>query len=43
MAKRTTGVGKRVKSNSHKTVKRLAAKAEMLAAKAEKKLKKNIK
>lgn len=43
MAKRTTGVGKRVKSNSHKTAKRLAAKAEMLAAKAEKKLKKNIK
>ena len=33
MAKRTTGVGKRKKTHSHKTAKRLATKATMLAAK----------
>ncbi len=43
MAKRTTGVGKMKKSHSHKTKKRLVIKEEMLAAKAAKKLKKNIK
>ncbi len=36
MAKRSTGVGKKVKTSSHKTAKRLAIKAEMLAKKAEK-------
>ena len=34
MAKRDTGVGKKKKSRSHKTKKRLAAKHEMLAKKA---------
>jgi hypothetical protein len=33
MAKRDTGVGKKKKSRSHKTKKRLAAKYEMLAKK----------
>jgi len=37
MAKRKTGVGKRKKSRSHKTKKRLAIKREMLAKKASKK------
>ncbi len=37
MAKRDTGVGKRKKSRSHKTKKRLAIKREMLAKKASKK------
>jgi len=37
MAKRATGVGKKKKSRSHKTKKRLAIKREMLAKKAEKK------
>ncbi len=37
MAKRPTGVGKRKKVRSPKTKKRLAVKAEMLAAKAKKK------
>ena len=37
MAKRATGVGKRKKIRSHKTKKRLAIKAEMLAVKASKK------
>ena len=37
MAKRTTGVGKKKKSHSHKTAKRLAIKQAMLAKKAEKK------
>lgn len=36
MAKRPTGVGKRKKIRSPKTAKRLAAKAEMLAARAKK-------
>lgn len=36
MAKRDTGVGKRKKTHSHKTKKRLAIKAEMLAKKASK-------
>ena len=39
MAKRATGVGKRKRTHSHKTKKRLAIKAEMLAAKKEKKRK----
>lgn len=39
MAKRDTGVGKMKKSHSHKTAKRLAIKAEMLAAKAQKRRK----
>jgi hypothetical protein len=34
MAKRDTGVGKKKKSRSHKTKKRLAIKREMLAKKA---------
>jgi len=37
MAKRPTAIGKRQKSNSHKTAKRLAVKKTMLAAKAAKK------
>jgi len=36
MAKRSTGVGKKKKSHSKKTKKRLAIKAEMLAKKASK-------
>ncbi len=36
MAKRTTGVGVRKKSHSHKTKKRLEAKRVMLEAKAAK-------
>lgn len=39
MAKRDTGVGKKKKSRSHKTKKRLAIKREMLAKKASKKRK----
>lgn len=39
MAKRATGIGKKKKSHSHKTAKRLAIKAEMLAAKASKRRK----
>lgn len=39
MAKRPTGVGKHKKSHSHKTKKRLAAKAVMLAEKAAKRAK----
>jgi len=39
MAKRKTGVGKKKKSRSHKTKKRLAIKREMLAKKASKKKK----
>ena len=39
MAKRSTGVGKKKKAHSHKTAKRLAVKATMLAAKNEKKKK----
>lgn len=34
MAKRLTGVGRSTKRKPHKTAKRLAAKAEMLAKKA---------
>lgn len=37
MAKRDTGVGKRKKTHSHKTKKRLEIKREMLAKKASKK------
>ena len=37
MAKRDTGVGKKKKSRSHKTKKRLAVKREMLAKKISKK------
>jgi hypothetical protein len=37
MAKRSTGVGKRTKSHSHKTAKRLAVKEEMLATRKTKK------
>jgi hypothetical protein len=37
MAKRDTGVGKRKKTHSHKTKKRLEIKKEMLAQKASKK------
>jgi len=37
MAKRSTGVGKKKKSHSHKTKKRLAVKAEMLAKKKNRK------
>lgn len=40
MAKRATGIGKRKKTRSHKTAKRLAIKAEMLAEKAAKRKKK---
>ncbi|HOZ53471.1 MAG TPA: hypothetical protein PK142_02215 [bacterium] len=40
MAKRDTGVGKRRKTSSHKTAKRLEVKRLMLEAKAEKKKKK---
>lgn len=36
MAKRDTGVGKKKKSRSHKTKKRLAVKYEMLAQKKKK-------
>jgi hypothetical protein len=36
MAKRRTGIGKRKKSHSHKTKKRLEAKRLMLEAKASK-------
>jgi len=39
MAKRDTGVGKKKKSHSRKTKKRLAIKAEMLAKRAGKKRK----
>lgn len=39
MAKRDTGVGKKKKSRSQKTQKRLAIKREMLAKKASKKKK----
>jgi len=37
MAKRSTGVGKKKKTHSHKTKKRLEAKRAMLAAKKAKK------
>jgi len=37
MAKRDTGVGKRKKTHSHKTKKRLEIKREMLAQKASRK------
>jgi len=37
MAKRTTGVGKRIKTKSHKTAKRLEIKKQMLAKKKKKK------
>jgi len=37
MAKRSTGVGKKKKSRSHKTAKRLEAKRLMLEEKAKKK------
>lgn len=37
MAKRNTGVGKKKKSRSHKTKKRLEIKHQMLAIKASKK------
>jgi hypothetical protein len=40
MAKRTTGVGKPHKTNSHKTAKRLEIKKQMLEAKAAKRGKK---
>lgn len=40
MAKRDTGVGKRRKTSSHKTAKRLEVKRLMLEAKADKKKKK---
>ncbi len=40
MAKRATGVGRRKKTKSHKTAKRLEAKREMLAQKAAKRRKK---
>lgn len=40
MAKRSTGVGKRRKTSSHKTAKRLEVKRLMLEAKADKKKKK---
>jgi len=40
MAKRSTGVGKKKKSRSHKTAKRLEAKRLMLEARANKKKKK---
>ncbi|MDO8261323.1 MAG: hypothetical protein Q7T50_07600 [Candidatus Magasanikbacteria bacterium] len=40
MAKRATGVGKRVKTSSHKTAKRLEIKRVMLEEKANKKKKK---
>lgn len=43
MAKRTTGVGKPIKTHSHKTAKRLEIKRVMLEEKAAKRLKKNIK
>lgn len=36
MAKRSTGVGKKRKTSSHKTAKRLEIKAKMLEKKAEK-------
>jgi len=36
MAKRATGVGKKKKSHSHKTAKRLAIKREMLVKRAKK-------
>jgi len=39
MAKRDTGLGKKKKSRSHKTKKRLAIKYEMLAKKASKRRK----
>jgi len=39
MAKRDTGVGKKKKTHSHKTKKRLAIKREMLAKKASKRRK----
>jgi len=39
MAKRSTGVGKRVKTSSHKTAKRLEVKRVMLEEKAKKKAK----
>ena len=40
MAKRDTGVGKKKKSKSHKTAKRLEIKRQMLEKKAEKKKRK---
>lgn len=40
MAKRDTGVGKKKKSKSHKTAKRLEAKRVMLEEKAKKRQKK---
>lgn len=40
MAKRSTGVGKRKKTNSHKTKKRLEIKRQMLETRANKKKKK---
>jgi len=40
MAKRSTGVGKPIKTSSHKTKKRLEIKKEMLAKLAEKRKKK---
>jgi len=41
MAKRPTGVGKKKRSNSHKTKKRLAIKHAMLAERAKKKRRRN--
>ncbi len=43
MAKRDTGVGKHIKSHSHKTKKRLEAKRAMLVEKAAKRKKKSKK
>lgn len=40
MAKRATGVGRRKKTSSHKTAKRLEIKRQMLAEKAAKRKKK---
>lgn len=40
MAKRSTGVGKRKKTKSHKTAKRLEIKRKMLEEKAKKRSKK---
>jgi len=40
MAKRSTGVGRRVKTSSHKTAKRLEIKRVMLEEKAKKRSKK---
>lgn len=40
MAKRSTGVGKKKKTHSHKTAKRLEVKRLMLETKAKKKMRK---